>query len=520
MTHPMPLADLQIDWLAVPGALPAVHAIVSPTQLVALCRRVREEGGRLVSLWGEDGRGAALNGFRLCIVLEFAGQLLLVEQVLGSDMPACPDLSGIFPSADRLQRAMRDLVGVRALGSGDDRPWLRHQAWSSGAFPLHSGPVDPSLASASVEPYRFVRVQGDGVHEIAVGPVHAGTIESGHFRFSVVGEKVLRLEEHFGYLHKGVEKRFEGMTVLEGSRLAARVSGDSAIAFAWAYAMAVEALTHTDVPPRALALRALLLERERIANHLGDLGALGNDGGLAFGLAQFSRLKEDLLRVNAQAWGARYPMDAVVPGGVQTDLSTAGQQRLLDSMTDLERELGILHDIYDNHAGLQDRFMGAGVITPELARQLGVVGLSARACGQAQDWRTDLRTPPYDELRVQPVIRTQGDVAARVGVRFEEVIDSLRLCRQLLMTLPPGPTGEPLGRTRTGELAIGGVEGWRGPVLVGLRLAADGRISRCHPHDPSWHNWPALEYAIMDNIVPDFPLINKSFNLSYSGHDL
>jgi Ni,Fe-hydrogenase III large subunit/Ni,Fe-hydrogenase III component G len=519
MTHPMPFADPDIVWTPLPGALPAVHAIVSPAQLVTLCRRVREEGGGLVSLWGEDGRGTALDGFRLCVVLETVDRLLVVEQALASDVPICPDLSQIFPSAARLQRATNDLVGLRTLG-GDDRPWLRHAAWPVDVFPLRAGPVDQSLMSAPAEPYRFVRVEGDGVHEIAVGPVHAGVIEPGHFRFSVVGEKVLRLEERLGYAHKGIEKRFEGMPLVDGTRLAARVSGDSAAAFAWAYAMAAEALTDTRVPPRALALRALLLERERIANHLGDLGALGNDAGLAFGLAQFSRLKEDLLRVNAQTWGARYPMDAIVPGGVQADLPAQGREHLLDSMIRLERELRVLRDIYENHAGLQDRFMGAGRITPELAQRLGIVGLSARASGQSRDWRTAFRMPPYDARPVRPVVRTQGDVGARVAVRFDEIIGALQLCRELLAAMPSGAIIEPLGQVRANELAIGGVEGWRGPVLVGLRVASGGQVLRCHPHDPSWHNWPALEYAILDNIVPDFPLINKSFNLSYSGHDL
>lgn len=538
MNRTMPFPQFDIAWTPLAGALPVFRADVPAARLALVCHGVREGGGRLVSLWGEDRRGdddgrprppasretsaSAHIGYRLCVVLETSDRLLVAEVALPPEMPGYPDLSGIFPSAERLQRAAYDLVGLLAVG-GDDRPWLRHAAWPADAFPLRTGSVATTIpveSDGSVESYRFVRVSGDGVHEIAVGPVHAGIIEPGHFRFSVVGEKVLRLEERLGYTHKGIEKRFEGMTLVDGIRLAARVSGDSTVAFAWAYAMAVETLTDTRVPPRALALRALLLERERIANHLGDLGGLGNDAGLAFGMAQFSRLKEDLLRINAQVWAARYPMDTITPGGIVADLPTDGAQRLLDSMAALEGELKVLRDIYDNHAGLQDRFMDAGCVTPELARQLGVVGLVARASGQAQDWRATWRIPPYDALSVTPVVRMQGDVAARVAVRFDEVSESLRLCRDLLAALPPGAIRESLGEVRAGELAIGGVEGWRGPVLVGLRASRDGRVVRCHPHDPSWHNWPALEYAIIDNIVPDFPLINKSFNLSYSGHDL
>src|SRR5437773_360624 len=203
--------------------------------------------------------------------------------------------------------------------------------------------------------YAFVPVEGEGVHEIAVGPVHAGIIEPGHFRFSVVGERVLRLEERLGYTHKGVEKRFESLSLEEGARLAARVSGDSSVAFSWAYAMALETAAACKVPERALWLRALLLERERVANHLGDLGALGNDGGLAFGLAQFSRMKEQLLRNNAALFGHRYLMDRVVPGGVTVDLDAAGAGSILAEADRLEDELRTLRGIYYDHAGLQDR---------------------------------------------------------------------------------------------------------------------------------------------------------------------
>jgi Ni,Fe-hydrogenase III large subunit/Ni,Fe-hydrogenase III component G len=508
--------DLALTWTTLPGALPAQQAVVDAAQLQDVCQRVRENGGRLVTLWAES-RGA-IQGDCLYVVLDRADGLLVLEHAVSSPPSSYPDLGGIFPSASRLQRAVYDLSGIRAEG-GDARPWLRHDRWPADWFPLRHDPA-PVPSRDTSGGYGFVQVEGDGVHEIAVGPVHAGTIEPGHFRFSVVGEKVLRLEERLGYVHKGIEKRLEGMALAEGIRVAARVSGDSTVAFAWAYAMAVESLTDTVVPSRALALRALLLERERVANHLGDLGALGNDAGLALGLSQFLRLKEDLLRVNTQVWSARYPMDALVPGGVRADLTPIGAQRLWESMSRLEDELRVLREIYDNHAGLQDRFIGAGIVTPELARRLGLVGMAARASGQAQDWRASMRMPPYHEIDVLPVVRDQGDVAARVAVRFDEVDESLRICRHLLTTMPDGPICAPLQSVRSDRVAVGGVEGWRGPVFVGLRASREGIVLRCHPHDPSWHNWPVLEHAIIDNIVPDFPLINKSFNLSYSGHDL
>ena len=505
-----------LDFHAMPGALPALRTEVTQRQLLALCEAVRDNGGRLVTLWGEDRRGEHA-GFRLCVALQQAGSIAIAELSLPSESPVYADLSTIFPGAARLQRATFDLVGLRALG-GDARPWLRHAAWASDAFPLRKDAALAPVAGDSAA-YPFVRVAGDGVHEIPVGPVHAGTIEPGHFRFSVVGEKVLRLEARLGYVHKGIEKRFEQMNAIDGARLAARVSGDSAAAFAWAYAMAVEASTATMPPPRASALRGVLLECERLANHLGDLGALGNDAGLAFGLAQFSRLKEDLLRANAVAWGRRYPMDAIVPGGLRDDVSAESAQALAATLRKIEPEVGRLREIYDNHAGLQDRFMDAGRVSGELAARLGIVGLAARASGHPQDWRSEFPVAPYDATVHVPVVRAQGDVAARVAVRFDETMISIALCLHWLAALPDGSVSVPLGPVQT-LIGVGGVEGWRGPVFVALRLEESGRVQRCHPHDPSWHNWPVLEHAIIDNIVPDFPLINKSFNLSYSGHDL
>ncbi len=506
--------DLVFD--ALPGALPAFRVETTPARLIELCRHAHATGGRLVTLWGEDLRRQG-EGFRLCVVLQIPGELVAAELPLAADNPIFPDLSAIFPGAARLQRAACDLLGLRVLG-GDMRPWLRHSAWPADVFPLrHDAPAASADAPAE---YAFVRVEGEGVHEIAVGPVHAGIIEPGHFRFSVVGEKVLRLEERLGYTHKGIEKRSEGLAAADAARLIARVSGDSTVAYSWAYAMAIESATATSPSPRACALRAVLLERERLANHLGDIGALGNDAGFAFGLAQFSRLKEDLLRANAAAFGQRYPMDAIVPGGVKGDIDADAARALIANLDAIATEIRRLREIYDNHAGLQDRFMGAGSVSAELAAKLGIVGLAARASGSAQDWRQALPAAPYADKPFSVVTRPQGDVAARVAVRFDEASASIALCRDWLGSLPDGDLAVPLGRSAAGALGIGGVEGWRGPVLVVVRLTADSRIARCHPHDPSWHNWPALEHAIIDNIVPDFPLINKSFNLSYSGHDI
>ena len=364
-----------------------------------------------------------------------------------------------------------------------------------------------------------MRVAGDGVHEIPVGPVHAGIIEPGHFRFSVVGEKVLRLEERLGYTHKGIEKRFTQLAPLQAHRLAGRVSGDSTVAYSWAYCMALESAAGVEIPERSAWLRALMLERERVANHLGDLGALGNDATLVFGLAQFSRLREDWLRTSGDSFGHRLMMDGVVPGGVASDLADVAAERIGRECDAVEREVQVLRNIYDDHAGLQDRFITTGRVPPDLAAHLGLSGLAGRASGQAVDLRSDQPWLPYDKLDVRMATHRNGDVAARVTVRFEETLESLRLIRALCKGLPGGEVRAELPLPASMVCAAGWVEGWRGEVFVALELDG-GHIRRCHCHDPSWQNWPALEHAVIGNIVPDFPLINKSFNLSYSGHDL
>jgi Ni,Fe-hydrogenase III large subunit/Ni,Fe-hydrogenase III component G len=512
-----------IELVRLAGAVPAWHAEVDAGHWRSGCEAVARAGGRLAAFWACDERDR-YRGFSVrALVVVYEGLACFHLRVSDRE-PTYPDLSDLFACAARMQRAAFDLVGVRAVApagkSPDTRAWLRHGAWPGEHFPLrkefelaHSFPPDS-------DHYPFVRVEGEGVHEIPVGPVHAGTIEPGHFRFSIVGEKILRLEERLGYKHKGIEKRFESMTLEEGARLAGRVSGDTTVAYAWAYAMALEGMTGAQPSARALHLRALLLERERIANHLGDLGYLGNDGGLAFGLMQFSRLKEDVLRTNARVFGHRYLMDRVVPGGVAGDVDGASAQAMMEEALRLKDELRALRSVYYNHAGLQDRCITTGRLSPQTAAKLGVVGLAARASGHAIDARVYPGFAPYDELRPKIASHRNGDVAARIVVRFEEAFESLRLQRLILKKLPEGSPRTPIGVAPEGALGIGWIEGWRGEVFIALEAGAGARVRRCHPHDPSWQNWPAIEHAVIGNIVPDFPLINKSFNLSYAGADL
>jgi Ni,Fe-hydrogenase III large subunit len=282
--------------------------------------------------------------------------------------------------------------------------------------------------------------------------------------------------------------------------------------------MALEAATGIEAPARATALRGIALELERIANHLGDLGYLGNDVALSFGFFQFWRLKEELLRVNRELFGHRYLMDFILPGGVACDLIQI--DRLTEVLAYIKSEIGVLRAIYDEHAGAQDRFIMTGQVAPELAERLGLTGVAGRASGQDYDLRADLPVPPYHDLQVAKSGHIRGDVSARVSVRFEELAESLRLISELVERAPGGGLRVSLPAPKPAARGCGWVEGWRGDVLIALEAGADGSLHRVHAHDPSWQNWPALERAVLGNIVPDFPLINKSFNLSYSGHDL
>ena len=352
--------------------------------------------------------------------------------------------------------------------------------------------------------------------------MHAGIIEPGHFRFSCNGEAVVRLEERLGYVHKGIDGLMLGAPLDKAAKLAGRVSGDSTVAYAIAFARAVEAALGLEPPPRAIYLRALMGELERLANHFGDIGAICNDASFSLIHAHCGILREHVLRVADACFGHRLMMDRVVPGGTAVDLAPGGAEGLSTLIRTIRRRFPKLVQVYDRTASLQNRTITTGVLTRELARQYGAGGFIGRASGRAFDARKLPGYAPYGDLRFEMPVRQAGDVDARVWVRIDEVGQSLALIEQILDRLPAGAIRAEPGRPAGGEAAEGValVEGFRGDVLAWVRLAPDGSVARCHLRDPSWFQWPLLEAAIEGNIVADFPLCNKSFNCSYSGHDL
>ena len=362
---------------------------------------------------------------------------------------------------------------------------------------------------------------GESLHQIAVGPVHAGIIEPGHFRFTANGETVVRLEHRLGYVHKGIGSLMIGADLHHASRLAGRTSGDSTVAYALAFARAVEAALNVQIPPRAAWLRALMAELERLANHFGDFGAICNDASFSMMHAKCGALREQILRAAAASFGHRLMMDCVIPGGVSTDLVRAGAVDVAKLLKEIARQFPKLVELYDNTASLQDRTTATGILKPALARQYGAGGYVGRASGRAFDTRKALAYSPYDELEFDVPILDSGDVNARVWIRLREIEQSVALIEQILSRLPEGGV-RVLAEAATKNTAegVGFAEGFRGDVLAWVRIDSAGRIARCHLRDPSWFQWPLLEAAIEGNIVADFPICNKSFNCSYSGHDL
>lgn len=425
-----------------------------------------------------------------------------------------PSVSQWHAPAQRLERAMFDLFGVVPDGLPDGRPWLDHGRWGK------TRPMGKTVTGSVPVVYDFLPVVGDSLHQVAVGPVHAGIIEPGHFRFSVQGELVVRLEERLGYTHKGIDRLMQGATLQRGASLAGRTSGDSTVAYAWAFAQAAEAALAAEVPERGLWLRALMAELERLANHLGDIGSICNDAAFAMMLAQCSVLRERVLRACDSCFGHRMMRDRIVPGGVSHDLAAEGQQTLRALLVEIRHRFPAIIALYDGTASILDRTVAAGVLTPALAKRFGAGGYVGRASGRDFDTRRDLAYAPYDKLQFEVPLRTGGDVNARIWLRIDEVIQSLSLIEQILDQLPEGPIYAAPTPARAPREGLGLVEGFRGDILVWLALDARGRLARCHMRDPSWFQWPLLEAVIDGNIIADFPLCNKSFNCSYSGHDI
>ncbi|MQY14526.1 Formate hydrogenlyase subunit 5 [Streptomyces sp. RB5] len=487
-----------------------------PADLPAVAAGLLAEGRRLALVAAHHDDAAAPGGRALRVVYLFVSgppdTRLEVHVRLDADRPELPTLAHRSFAAGRFEREMHDLHGVRVQDHPLPRRLVRHFHWPRGWYPMRPDAGPPPAFGAQEGPYPFLEVEGDGVYEIPVGPVHAGLIEPGHFRFSVVGETILKLKARLWFVHKGIEKLFEGRTVERGLPLAERISGDTAVGHALAYCLAVEEATGTEVPGEAQRARAMLLELERMYNHVTDLGALCNDVGHSVLNSHALRIREQLLRVNETVTGHRLLRGGVVVGGAR--LESVPEPGLLRAVREDIREVAALAL---GHSTVRDRFTGTAVLGADVARDLGCLGYVARAAGLTDDARIAHPFTVYDPAP-DVAVRTTGDVLARFQIRAEEIDTAVDLATALAPGLRPGTVrADPAGGPRSG---VGIVEGWRGTITTRVELAADGTLARVKPVDPSFFNWPALPLALADTIVPDFPLTNKSFNLSYAGNDL
>jgi Ni,Fe-hydrogenase III large subunit/Ni,Fe-hydrogenase III component G len=507
MTRMSALAAIIAQSRAIEAHRPWPRVIVSAEGWSAVASELAAGRATLLGLWGEAGTPCAVH---MAIIAQDTNAIAVIS--LECPDKSFPSVGALHPPAIRPERAVASLYGLQPVGAPDTRPWLDLGFWDV-QYPLGARTPAPDVRHA----YTFLPVEGENLHQIPVGPVHAGIIEPGHFRFTCSGETVARLEERLGYVHKGIESLMVGATIDRAARLAARTSGDSTVAYGIAFAHAIEAASSTEPPARARYLRALMAEFERLANHFGDIGAICNDASFAIMHAHCGILRELVLRTAEGCFGHRLMMDRVVPGGASVDLASGATKRIGDLLEQIRVRFPRLVELYDNTASLQDRTASTGFVRAELAQQFGAGGHVGRASGRNFDVRKIPGYAPYDKLDFTVPVLTDGDVNARVWIRIREVEQSLSLIEQLIARLPDAPIAVALGSS-SGE-GLGFAEGFRGDVLVSVRLDG-GRVARCHLRDPSWFQWPLLEAAIEGNIVADFPLCNKSFNCSYSGHDL
>ncbi len=425
--------------------------------------------------------------------------------------PAVPTLADLSFAASRFERALHDDYAIVPVGHPFLRPLVRHQHWPEDWYPMRpgAGPMPPRRVLG--DPYPFTEVKGTGVYEIPVGPVHAGLIEPGHFRFSVVGETILKMTARLWFVHRGVERLFVGLDADEGVAIAQRISGDSAVAHSLAYCLAVEDARGIEADEESRRLRAIVLELERLYNHVGDVGALCNDVSYAVANARAMVVRERILRLNEGVTGHRLGRGAVFVG--RTSL------RVLPTGRELDEVAEAFEDVVDLALGnsvVVDRFVGTATLSRTDALAIGTLGVVARASGVAQDARV---AHPFVAGGFTPVVQEGGDVMARFVQRVEEFRASLDIVRRLSGEVR-SLSGGSLRRRDPSAAGVGIVEGWRGAVVHRVELDAQGRVARARTLDPSFFNWPALSIALSDTIVPDFPLSNKSFNLSYAGNDL
>lgn len=468
-------------------------------------------GARLMAMTASDDRDTGA-GFRLHSFWAFPGRVVYLHGSLG-DAAEYPSLTPAVTAAYWYEREIRDLFGITPIGHPDLRPLVVHDDWPAEVFPMrrdYRGPL-PERAELPSPP-----AWEPGPVGVPVGPVHAGIIEPGHFRFTAVGEQVLALSPRFSYVHRGLEKAAEGRSPDEALVLAERVCGVCTVSHSWSFCQAVEALAGVSVPPRAAAIRVILSELERLHNHVGDIGNMCAGAGLALGNSHGLYLRERLMRLNESLTGHRFLRGCIIPGGVRFDLAS---DRLEWALNELEAVVRETHELVRDclqHDIFRDRLVGTGTLTSKDVLGLGVVGVAARASGICRDVRAEMPDTAYNRMPFEIQIEHDGDVRARFLVRSREIAISLEIIREAVSILRPGEICTMVGALAAGSAGIGVTESARGENVHVVLPNTDGTIRRWFVRSASYTNWPAVALAVPGNIVPDFPLINKSFELCYA----
>ena len=491
---------------------------VSPEAFKTTCLELHQQlASPVMMLFADDERIEQGGYFIYCAFLSFKEQQWsFVKTRLPADNPVFDSIAKEIYSANLFEREIKEMFGLEPLGNPDTRRLCLHdEVWPEGHFPLRKD-FEAKQVSGPKGEYHFGRVTGEGILEVPVGPVHAGIIGPGHFHFSVAGEPIIKLSTRLGFTHRGVEKLFENKLPNEAIALVERISGDSSLAYGLAFCQAIESILGLSPPNRAIYLRAIFLELERMYNHIAGIGGIAVDVGFSFPAALASIIKEAIQALNEKLTSSRFLKGAVTIGGC-SDIKEADKKLIIDSLKTIMADFNEVKNCLLSSVSFMDRVDTTGRLNMESAKNLGVLGLAGRASGIAVDLRE--KAFPYNEVGFKMIARNEGDVLARLMVRLDEFEESSRLIQELVSKLPNGEVMHKPKELIAGR-ALGAVEGWRGPVLCWVRLDNEGKIVRCKIVDPSFRNWTGLSFAVLENIIPDFPVCNKSFDLSYSGNDL
>ena len=498
-----------------------VYVLLRDADIGPITEHLRGEfGARLVTVFAEDRRSAEGVFYNYYVFEQKTNApYLIVQAPVRSDTLEFPSLSAELPAVNWHEREIQDWFGLTAVGHPNPRRVALHDNWPN-VSPLRKDfSLETVLPPFEGERHIYRPAFGEGVLQVPVGPVHAGIIEPGHFNFTVAGEPILYLQLRMFYTHKGTEKLFEKLPIHKAVFLAESISGDSSFSHATAFCQAIERAANVEVPLRGLVMRTILLELERICNHVADIGAIATDVGFVMANAHASRLKEMLVTLNEQMTGSRLLRGMVCVGGVRRGWDPAQLDALRNTLDSFAREFQDLISLIDRSESTRDRLEHTGVLRPDKARDLGIVGVGGRASGVDLDVRRDHPYAAYSRYSFRVPVYEAGDVWHRLQVRVDEVRESLSIVRNALADGLQGEFRVPVPTIPSDRCALSAVEGWRGEIIHWIRTGPDNHLQRCKIKDPSLNNWPALVEAVQGNIIADFPVINKSFNLSYSGTD-